>query len=165
MDLSGPVADRALFHVDNCYNFPNIRAEAVACKTVQAPHTAFRGFGGPQGMAACEHVMEHLAVACNVPMEQFRRSNMYKNGETTHFGAVMGSQTLGKWNVPTIWDRLYRELDIPCRRAEVEKFNAKNKWLKRGIALLPTKFGIAFTAKYMNQGKNQSAKYFNPSYG
>jgi xanthine dehydrogenase/oxidase len=166
MDLSGPIADRALFHVDNCYNFPNIRAEAVACKTVQAPHTAFRGFGGPQGMAACEHVMEHLAVACSVPMEQFRRSNMYKNGETTHFGAVMGSQTLGKWNVPTIWDRLYRELDVPSRRAEVKKFNASNKWLKRGIALLPTKFGIAFTAKYMNQGKNQSAKYFtrNPSF-
>jgi xanthine dehydrogenase/oxidase len=167
MDLSGPIADRALFHVDNCYNFPNIRAEAVACKTVQAPHTAFRGFGGPQGMAACEHVMEHLAVGCNVPMEQFRRNNMYKNGDTTHFGSVMGSQTLGKWNVPTIWDRLYRELDIPSRRAEVEKFNANNKWLKRGIALLPTKFGIAFTAKYMNQGKNQSAKYFtrNPFFG
>jgi xanthine dehydrogenase/oxidase len=90
-------------------------------------------------------------VACNVPLEEFRRTNMYKEGDTTHFGMVIGS-TSGKWNVPSMWDRLHSELNITKRRAEIEEFNSKNKWAKRGLALLPTKFGIAFTAKYMNQG-------------
>lgn len=103
-------------------------------------------------MAACEQVMEHLASACKVNAEDLRRGNMYKNGESTHFGTLIGEPTSGKWNVPSIWDRLYNELDIRQRRLQFDEFNSKNKWLKRGLTLLPTKFGIAFTAKYMNQG-------------
>jgi xanthine dehydrogenase/oxidase len=153
LDLSGPVADRALFHIDNVYMFPSLRVEVVACKTAQAPHTAYRGFGGPQGMAVTEHVLEHLAVVCGVSMDKMRRDNMYKDGESTHFGMIIGDGgTNGKWNVPRMFDRLYNDLDIPKRRAAIEEFNAKNKYLKRGAAILPTKFGIAFTAKYMNQG-------------
>ena len=105
-------------------------------------------------MAASEHVIEHLAVACNVPVEDLRRMNLYKDGDCTHFGTIIGEQVSGKWNVPSIFDTLYNSLNIPKRRAEFEEFNSKNKWLKRGLALLPTKFGIAFTAKYMNQGKS-----------
>jgi xanthine dehydrogenase/oxidase len=101
-------------------------------------------------MTAVEHVMEHLAVVCKVPMEELRRSNMYKVGDSTHFGTVIGEES---WNVPTMFDRLYREMKVPERRAEFEEFNSQNKWLKRGISLVPTKFGIAFTAKFMNQGK------------
>lgn len=113
-------------------------------------------FGGPQGMAIAEHVIEHLAVACGVHIDKMRRDNIYKDGESTHFGMVVGAGgTNGKWNVPKIYDRLYKELDVPKRRAAIDEFNAKNKWLKRGCALLPTKFGIAFTAKYMNQGKSR----------
>merc|ERR1719411_902605 len=89
-DLSGPVNDRALFHSDNCYYFPHFKAEGLICKTVQAPHTAFRGFGGPQGMAAIEHVMEHLAVVCQVPYDDIRRHNMYKVGDATPYGMLMG---------------------------------------------------------------------------
>lgn len=151
-DLSGPVADRALFHVDGCYKFPHIRAETIVCKTDQAPHTAYRGFGGPQGMAACENVMEHLAFACNVPVDKFRQQNFYKVGDTTHFGSYMGEPHMGKWNVPGIWDRLNSELSIVDRRALIDEFNSKNKWIKRGAALIPTRFGIAFTSKFMNQG-------------
>eukprot|EP00934_Nitzschia_sp_Nitz4_P005451 Nitzschia sp. Nitz4//scaffold114_size70088//41625//46588//NITZ4_005981-RA/size70088-augustus-gene-0.6-mRNA-1//1//CDS//3329533435//5441//frame0 len=152
-DLSGPVADRALFHIDNSYLFPNLRVEVVCCKTAQAPHTAYRGFGGPQGMVVAEHVLEHLAVACGVPMDKMRRDNLYKDGESTHFGMKLGpSGTNGKWNVPAMYDRLYSTLDVPKRREEMERFNAKNKWLKRGCALVPTKFGINYTAKFMNQG-------------
>ena len=103
-------------------------------------------------MAACEHVMDHLASACKVTGEELRRVNMYKSGESTHFGTLIGEPTSGKWNVPSIWDRLYKELNIPQRRIGIDRFNSKNKWLKRGISMLPTKFGIAFTAKYMNQG-------------
>lgn len=77
---------------------------------------------------------------------------MYKAGEATHFGMVLNDEFGGAWNVPKMWDRLEKELDVPKRRAEAAEFNAKNKWLKRGVALVPTKFGIAFTAKYMNQG-------------
>lgn len=151
-DLSGPVMDRALFHVDGCYYFPNFRAEGVVCKTSQAPHTAFRGFGGPQGIAACEHVMDHLALACKVSGDDFRRNNMYQARQATHFGMILDEDYGGKWNVPSMWDRLATELDVPKHRAAAAEFNAKNKWVKRGISLVPTKFGIAFTAKYMNQG-------------
>lgn len=159
LDLSGPVADRALFHIDNAYMFPNLRVEVVCCKTAQAPHTAYRGFGGPQGMVVAEHVLEHLAVVCGVPMDKMRRDNIYKEGESTHFGMVLGpTGTNGKWNVPKMFDRLYTQLDVPKRRQEIEEFNAKNKWLKRGCALIPTKFGIAFTAKFMNQGKKTKCK-------
>lgn len=151
MDLSGPIVDRAILHSDGVYYFPNMEVHGVACKTAQAPHTAFRGFGGPQGISACEHVIEHLAIACNVHKDQLRRMNMYNADQTTHFGMAVG-QTSGKWNVPSIWDRMVTELKIPERRREIDTFNSKHKWLKRGAALVPTKFGIAFTAPHMNQG-------------
>lgn len=153
LDLSGPVADRALFHIDNVYMFPNLRVEVVSCKTAQAPHTAYRGFGGPQGMVVAEHVVEHLAVACGVDIDKMRRDNIYKEGESTHFGMVLGETgSSGKWNVPKMFDRLYTKLNVEARRKEIQAFNESNRWLKRGCAMLPTKFGVAFTAKYMNQG-------------
>ncbi|KAL3940381.1 MAG: hypothetical protein SGBAC_005084 [Bacillariaceae sp.] len=152
LDLSGPVSDRAVFHSDNVYFFPNFRVEGVACKTHQASHTAYRGFGGPQGMAPAEHVMEHLAHVCDIDVGAFRRLNMYKEGQATHFGQILGEKQSGKWNVPRMWDKLWTELDIDKRHNEIEEFNKKNKYLKRGATLLPTKFGVAFTAKYMNQG-------------
>ena len=152
-DLSGPVMDRALFHVDGCYHWPLFRAEGVPCRTVQPPNTAFRGFGGPQGMAICEHVMDHLATACGVSGDVLRRDNMYQNGQTAPFGMIVGGeQCNGSWNVPTMWDRLHQELDMPTRRFQVEEFNSRNRWVKRGLACIPVKFGIAFTAKFMNQG-------------
>jgi xanthine dehydrogenase/oxidase len=151
-DLSGPVVDRALFHVDGVYMFPSFRAEGVPCKTVQAPHTAFRGFGGPQGMAVVEHVMDHLALATNVDADKLRRMNMYNDGEATPFGMIVGGHHSGNWNVPVMWDRLVQELDVPHRRERIAQFNAKHKWLKRGLCLIPTRFGIAFTTKFMNQG-------------
>jgi xanthine dehydrogenase/oxidase len=151
-DLSGPVMDRALFHLDNCYYWPKFRAVGLPCKTAQAPHTAFRGFGGPQGLATCEHVLDHLAVECGVSLEKIRRDNMYKDSEATPFGMVMNKQIAGKWNVPTMWDKLYNELNISSRKEEINAFNAKHKLVKRGMAITPTKFGIAFTAKFMNQG-------------
>jgi xanthine dehydrogenase/oxidase len=148
-DLSGPIVDRALFHVDGCYFFPHFRAEAVACKTSQPAHTAYRGFGGPQGIVVAEQVMDHLALACHMSGDVLRRTNMYKNGDHIPFGMIIGETTSGKWNVPTMWDRLCHELDVPRRRSGIEFFNSKHKWIKRGLAFLPTKFGIAFTAKFM----------------
>ena len=151
VDLSGPIVGRACYHIDGVYNFPNLQVEGVACKTAQAPHTAFRGFGGPQGLAACEHVLDHLAVVCKVPKDTFRRQNMYDDTHTTHFGMAL-SQRNRKWHVPSIWDRMTSELNLAQRRRDIDGFNAKHKWIKRGAALTPTKFGIAFTAHFMNQG-------------
>ena len=151
-DLSGPVLDRALFHVDNSYFWPELHSVGIPCKTVQPPHTAFRGFGGPQGLATCEHIIDHLADVCQVSGDQLRRDNLYSSGQSTPFGMILGENFAGQWNIPTMWDKLYNELKIPERRSIVNKFNQKNKWVKRGIAITPTKFGIAFTAKFMNQG-------------
>ena len=146
-DLSGPVSDRALFHVDGCYFYPNFRAEGVVCKTAQPNHTAFRGFGGPQGIAVAEHIIEHLAIECQVPLDVMRRDNLYKEGHSTHFGMVLSEVDSGKWNVPTMFDRIMNDRSVADRRREIEVFNSKNRWLKRGVALLPTKFGIAFTGR------------------
>lgn len=94
--------------------------------------------------------MEHIALVCNVPSDVLRRENMYQDTHSTPFGTVLGNEL--KWNVPTMWDQLQNELDIPARRQAVDAFNAENKWKKRGMAYVPTKFGIAFTEKSMNQG-------------
>jgi xanthine dehydrogenase/oxidase len=100
-------------------------------------------------MVVVEHVMDHLALACGVSQDSLRSCNFYKDGDLTPFGMYIGES---KWNVPTMWDRLYNTLDIPKRRAEIDEFNRKQKWIKRGLSLIPTKFGIAYTAKFMNQG-------------
>lgn len=144
--------DRALLHVDGVYKWSAFRAEGVCCKTDQPPHTAFRGFGGPQGIAVCEHVVDHLASAMDltgVKLDKFRRANMYSGGDHTHFGQEI---LPGTWNVPAAWDNLMLSADVEDRRAAIAEYNRVTKWKKRGISVLPTKFGIAFTAKFMNQG-------------
>ena len=103
-------------------------------------------------MAVSEHVLDHLALACNVSGDKIRRDNFYTLQDATPFGMRFGGQFTGKWNVPTMWDRMYNELDIPGRRAAAAEFNKMHKWTKRGVSYIPTKFGIAFTAKFMNQG-------------
>ena len=151
-DLSGPVLDRALFHVDNVYYWPHFHSRGTPCKTSQPPHTAFRGFGGPQGLLVSEQILDHLALASNIDGDKLRRDNMYSLDDATPFGMRFGKEFSGKWNVPGMWDRLYTELDVAGRRAATAEFNKKNKWKKRGVGFTPTKFGIAFTAKFMNQG-------------
>ena len=77
---------------------------------------------------------------------------MYKTKQATHFGMILDEDHGGKWNVPSMWDRLAEQLGVSKFREAADEFNKKSKWIKRGVSLLPTKFGIAFTAKYMNQG-------------
>jgi len=152
LDLSLPVLDRALFHIDNVYKWNSLRARGVVCKTAQPPHTAFRGFGGPQGLFVCEHVVDHLISALPISHQDYdsiRRANFYKEGEYTPFG-----MQISNWNVPTAWDMVCssKYASVTSRRDSVTTFNATNRWKKRGMAVTPTKFGIAFTAKFMNQG-------------
>ena len=147
LDLSQAVMDRALFHSDNVYQWPNQRVQGFVCKTNQPSHTAFRGFGGPQGMMLTEFVMAHLAKDSGIDIDTLRATNFYKNGDFTHFG-----QTIEYFNVPTMWERIQNSAEIASRKAAIAKFNSENKWKKRGIATIPTKFGINFTYKPMNQG-------------
>lgn len=147
LDLSGPVMDRALFHIDNCYRWPSLRARGRIVRTHQASHTAFRGFGGPQGMVICEAIIDHLASALGMDPMVMRGLNFYKEGEKTHFG-----QELIRWHVPRAWDEAMREGGVDRRRASVDAFNRKHRFRKRGLCVIPTKFGISFTAKFMNQG-------------
>ncbi|CAN0411520.1 unnamed protein product [Pylaiella littoralis] len=147
LDLSSSVMDRALFHIDNCYRWPALRVKGLVCKTNQASHTAFRGFGGPQGMLVTETMMDHLASSLDMDPSQLRARNLYKPGEPTHFG-----QPLEAWNVPDAWSDMERWANIGRRRKEVDDFNAANRYRKRGLSVIPTKFGICFTAGFLNQG-------------
>ena len=147
LDLSQAVMDRALFHCDNVYYWPALRIQGKVCRTNQASHTAFRGFGGPQGLMVSEIVLEHLAHITGIDKVTLRHQNFYKIGDKTHFG-----QTITDFYVDKLWKEILDKADLNNRRASVSSFNKNNKWKKRGMAIIPTKFGINFTAKFMNQG-------------
>ncbi|GMH77592.1 hypothetical protein TL16_g07465 [Triparma laevis f. inornata] len=149
LDLSGPVMDRSLFHLDGAYKWQALKVHGLVCKTHQPPHTAYRGFGGPQGIVAVEHVVDRLATKMGVDVTDLREANLYKEGDATHFGQTIED---GTWNVPRSFSDVKSQSGIEERKKEVSEFNAANKWKKRGLAYIPTKFGIAFTAKFMNQG-------------
>ena len=147
LDLSQAVMDRALFHSDNVYKWSALRVRGTLCRTNQPTHTAFRGFGGPQGMMLTETVIEHLASACGLDAAVLRERNLYSEGDKTHYG-----QALQVFQVPKLWAQINTSADVQQRKAAVAAFNAANRWKKRGLSLIPTKFGINFTAKFMNQG-------------
>lgn len=145
-DLSGAVLERSLFHSDGCYMIPNVDLVGRICKTNIHSNTAFRGFGGPQGMFVCEAWMHEVADRLNMPVEKLREINFYKEGEITHF-----NQTLEDWYVPELYEQVMRTSEYTKRRIEVDEFNKTNKWRKQGISICPTKFGISFTALFLNQ--------------
>ncbi|CAM9251540.1 unnamed protein product [Phaeothamnion confervicola] len=147
LDLSGAVMDRALFHVDNCCKWPAMRCRGFLAMTHQSSHTAFRGFGAPQGMLICEAALDHLAAELGMPLEALRNRNMYVEGDLTHFG-----MPIDRWNVPAALRELEESGALAERRAAVVTFNKEHRWRKRGLAVMPSKFGISFTAKFMNQG-------------
>jgi len=148
MDLTEPVMGRALFHSDGCYKIPNVRVEGFMCLTHTSSNTAFRGFGGPQGLLVAEAYLVHLAAALKMSPEELRIRNTYAfDGEKTHFGQIMERCPLQR-----MWHELIESSSFHQREKEIEQFNRSNRWRKRGIAQMPTKFGISFTATFMNQG-------------
>ncbi|KAH8090191.1 xanthine dehydrogenase [Aureococcus anophagefferens] len=151
LDLSGPVLDRALLHVDNVYAWTRLRARGVVCKTALPPSTAFRGFGGPQGMVVTEHVVEHLAHALGHGDhgDALRAANTYGEGDVTHYAQPIASCA---WRVPRCVARVKETSGYDDRVAAVAAFNDAHAHRKRSLALVPTKFGINFTAKLLNQG-------------
>ncbi|KAB8216508.1 Molybdopterin-binding domain of aldehyde dehydrogenase-domain-containing protein [Aspergillus novoparasiticus] len=145
-DLSAAVVDRSLSHIDGVYNIPNVHVRGRICKTNTVSNSAFRGFGGPQGMFMAESFMSEIADHLDIPVEKLRMDNMYKHGDKTHF-----NQELKDWHVPLMYNQVLEESSYMERRKAVEEYNKKHKWSKRGMAIIPTKFGISFTALFLNQ--------------
>ncbi|KAJ1026109.1 hypothetical protein NDA18_003768 [Ustilago nuda] len=145
-DLSQAVLERAMFHIDNCYQIPHLHVEGYICKTNTMSNTAFRGFGGPQGMFFTEDFVSKAAAVIGMRPEVMRELNLYRQNDETHF-----RQKLVDWNVPTLWEQLKSSGDFESRSKAVDEFNAKHRYRKRGISMIPTKFGISFTAIFLNQ--------------
>ena len=147
LDLSHSIMDRALMHCENVYRVPHLRATGHICRTNLPSNTAFRGFGGPQGMILAEAVVDRIAAELGKLPEEIRELNMYDEGDVTPYGMVLeGFQARACWQ-----GALASAGGMPARRAAVAEFNAANRFRKRGIAALPTKFGISFTTKFLNQ--------------
>ena len=146
-DLSLAIVDRAVFHVDNAYWLPHVHIRARVAKTNTTSNTAFRGFGGPQGMAVIENVMERVANHLGRDPLEVRRVNFYGGDhDRTPYG-----QRVEDFRIPRMVDELVDRAQLHARRAEVEAFNQAHRWRKRGLALTPVKFGISFTASFLNQ--------------
>jgi xanthine dehydrogenase large subunit len=161
-DLSLPVADRAMLHADNCYHLPDIRIESHRLKTNTQSATAYRGFGGPQGIIGIERVIDHVAFEVGMDPSEVRKLNFYREMESAgasggDISASMKAQTT-PYHMPVedfIGHGLVAELEktsgYAARRAEIAAWNAGSPILKRGIALVPVKFGISFTLTWLNQ--------------
>ena len=161
-DLSLPVADRAMLHADNCYHLPNIRIESHRLKTNTQSATAYRGFGGPQGIVGIERVMDHAAFAVGRDPAAVRKLNFYREMESAGAsGGDISGQKMPQttpYHMPVedfIGHGLVAELErtsgYAARKAEIAAWNDKSPILKRGISLVPVKFGISFTLTWLNQ--------------
>ena len=147
-DLSGPVTDRALFHMDNCYFYPAVRARSEPLFTNTCSNTAFRGFGGPQGMVGAERFIEEVAYATGLDPLEVRRRNLYGGAERC---VTPYHQTVEDNIAAEVIAELERRSDYQARKAAIRKANRTSPIVKRGIALTPVKFGISFTATWFNQ--------------
>jgi len=149
-DLSGPVTDRALFHADNAYYYPNVRLTSRPQKTNTVSNTAFRGFGGPQGAVAAERMIEEIAFALGKDPLEVRKANFYGD-ETDGRNVTPYHQTVEDNVIGRIVEELEDSADYQARRKAILEHNAKGGVIRRGIALTPVKFGISFTATWFNQ--------------
>jgi len=147
LDLSEPVLARALCHVDNAYFVPHIRVNGRIARTHKTSQTAFRGFGGPQGMLVVEDVLGRCAPLLGIPAATLRRRNFYTEGQTTPYGQVVRHPE----RLAVAWERLIASADVGARTEQVERWNAVHEHSKRGIALTPVKFGISFNFTAFNQ--------------
>jgi xanthine dehydrogenase large subunit len=147
LDLSSPVLWRALFHCDNAYLIPHLDASGWIAKTHKTSQTAFRGFGGPQGMIVIEDILDRIARALGIAPHVVRERNFYREGDVTHYG----QQVKDAARIERIWDRLKETSSFDARRGEIAHFNGAHRHVKRGIAITPVKFGISFTATFFNQ--------------
>lgn len=148
-DLSDAIVDRAMFHSDNAYYVPDVEVVGHRVKTNTVSNTAFRGFGGPQGVLAIEHIIDQIARAVGRDPLDVRKENFYTDKDdrnTTHYG-----QKIEQHIIADLVDRLEKTSDYRQRRQQIDAFNQSSPVLKKGIALTPVKFGISFTVQHLNQ--------------
>ncbi|MGQ0739718.1 MAG: xanthine dehydrogenase molybdopterin binding subunit [Bacteroidota bacterium] len=158
-DLSPAVMERTLFHCSNSYFVPNVKATAYSCRTHLPPNTAFRGFGGPQGMFVIEAAIDKAAQQLGIPASAIQEKNLLKTGDEFPYGQKAESEANECWNKA---DELYH---IQHLQKEVNDFNADNNLFKKGIALMPICFGISFTKTFMNQARSLVHVYTDGSVG
>ena len=147
LDLTPGVVARAMTHTDNAYWIPHFRATGYACKTHKQSNTAFRGFGGPQGVVVMEDALDRIAVHLGRDADELRALNFYdESGDETPYG-----QKVDENHLPRVWAEVKQGSEIARRRAEIARFNRTSPILKRGLGLFPLKFGISFNIPHMNQ--------------
>ena len=147
LDLSAPVMFRAMFHIDNCYSVDHLRVTGQVCRTHHVSHTAFRGFGGPQGMLVIEEILDRVARTLEVPPHLIRESNFYAKGDRAHYGQEIKDAD----RIARIWSELQKSSQFSARWREIDRFNQNSRDEKRGLAITPVKFGISFTTAFFNQ--------------
>jgi xanthine dehydrogenase large subunit len=158
-DLSPAVLERTLFHCTNSYFIPNVRATAWSCRTNLPPNTAFRGFGGPQGMFVIESAIAHAASEIGVETYEIQERNLIQTGEAFPYGQVAASEAGACWS-------LAKELyDTELLQKNIARFNHDNYLIKKGMAMMPVCFGISFTKTPMNQARALVHVYNDGSIG
>ena len=147
-DLSPAILERTLFHATNSYHIPHVAVTAHSCKTNLPPNTAFRGFGGPQGMFVIEAAIDHAAKSLHVDTDLIQRKNMMNNGDEFTYG-----QIVKECQSKNCWDEVMELYDVESAKKEIQNFNQQNHFYKKGLSLMPICFGISFTNTMMNQAR------------
>tara|TARA_B110000438_G_scaffold12062_1_gene11793 strand:- start:11021 stop:13333 length:2313 start_codon:yes stop_codon:yes gene_type:complete len=147
-DLSGAINERALLHIDNAYYLSNLEVQNYLCKTNTVSSTAFRGFGGNQGMMSIENIIDNVSRYLNKDPAEIRKNNFYKKNKKniTHYGMKIEDNVINE-----IFNDLLKKSNYKKRYLKIKKFNFNNKYLKKGISVTPLKFGISFTTIHLNQ--------------
>jgi xanthine dehydrogenase large subunit len=148
-DLSTSIMERAMLHSDNAYFLANAKVTGQVCRTHVHPHTAFRGFGGPKGVAMIENVLEDIAHRLGIDPLDVRKRNVYRgpDRDVTHYGQKLANNLL-----PELFDAIESRCDYRARREELRAFNARSKTQIKGLSITAVKFGISFTTRFLNQG-------------
>ncbi len=148
LDLSEPVLTRAMCHIDNSYWIPNVRVSGRVAKCHKTSQTAFRGFGGPQGMLVMEDILGRVAPQLGIEVRELRRLNFYTEGQDTPYYQPVRHPE----RIDAAWQQVLDSADVAAREAEIADFNKNNPYSKRALAITPVKFGISFNLTAFNQG-------------
>jgi xanthine dehydrogenase large subunit len=159
-DLSTAVLERSLFHTTNSYNIPNVKATGLACRTNLPPNTAFRGFGGPQGMFVIEAAIAKLADKLKKPAFEIQKMNLIKDGHRFYYG-----QQVENSRINICWKKAEKEFEFDKILNEVKVFNQENSQYKMGVAVMPITFGISFTSSFLNQASSLVHVYTDGTVG
>lgn len=146
-DLSTAIMERAMLHLDNAYYIPNFKVDGQVCKTHTPPNTAFRGFGGPKGVATIESIIEDISVKLKKDSLEIRKLNTYQKNQTTPYGQTIDDEIL-----PKLFSDLENQTQYKKWRQEIDTHNSQNLSTYRGLSMTAVKFGISFTTRFLNQG-------------